>query len=79
MTSNLLMYRALWAACEGSAAEAGGSAQLIRQRVPSLQGLEASSGPYAAVIVAAGAAVGALAGKNGPRSSSWSPTLATSA
>lgn len=33
---------------------------LSRQRVLSLAGLEAGSGPYAAVLVAAGAACGAI-------------------
>lgn len=54
------MTRALWGACEGRARSAGGVCRLVRETVRSLEELEASQGPYAAVIVAAGAAVGAL-------------------
>lgn len=46
----------------GAADKTGGNAHLLRQRGPSLQGLDASSGPYRAVFLAVGAAVGALAG-----------------
>lgn len=54
------LARALWGACEGRARTTEGACRLVRETVTSLEGLEASQGPYAAVIVAAGAAAGAL-------------------
>ena len=52
---------ALWAACEAAAAAGGGCAVLRLQAVPSLAALEAQHGPYAATVVAAGAASGGIA------------------
>ncbi|KAK9833582.1 hypothetical protein WJX81_008540 [Elliptochloris bilobata] len=54
--------RALWEACRQRAADIGGgcAAQLVRQHVPSLVQLQADAGPFDAVVVAAGAAVGVL-------------------
>ena len=54
------LARALWGACEGTARSNGGVCRLIRETVTSLEELEALQGPYAAVVVAAGAAAGAL-------------------
>ncbi len=53
---------ALWEACRQRAAAVGGGceARLVRERVASLAELDALHGPHDAVIVAAGAAVGAL-------------------
>ncbi len=53
---------ALWEACWQRAADVGGGceARLVRERVASLAELDALHGPHDAVIVAAGAAVGAL-------------------
>ncbi len=50
----------LWRACKGLALQHGADVQLHRQPVASLTELEGSRGPYSAVIVAAGAASGAL-------------------
>lgn len=56
------MDRALWEACRQRASDAGGgsAAQLVTERIASLAELETRHGPYDAIIVAAGAAVGAL-------------------
>lgn len=56
------MDRALWEACRQRAADAGGgsAAQLVTERIASLSELEARHGPFDAIVVAAGAAVGAL-------------------
>jgi glycine/D-amino acid oxidase-like deaminating enzyme len=53
---------ALWAACGALAAAASpaSSAELLLHPVPSLAALELERGPYDAVIVAAGAAIGAI-------------------
>lgn len=48
--------RALWAACVAAAAQRGGSAMLRSEHIASLAVLEASEGPWTAVIVATGAA-----------------------
>ena len=54
--------RALWEACRLRAMDVGGgcSAELVRNNVSSLAQLEADAGPFDAVVVAAGAAVGAV-------------------
>ena len=52
--------RALWRACEGLAAEQGAQVVLHQRRVESLEALEASHGPYSAIVAAAGAAGGVL-------------------
>ena len=54
---------ALWLACQQAAAAAGGGsvATLHVQRVPSLQQLHGTGGPFDAVVVAAGAAVDSIA------------------
>lgn len=53
---------ALWLACEQAAAQAGAgvTATLSRQAVPSLARLQAAAGPFDAVVVAAGAAIGSI-------------------
>ena len=57
-----MFHRALWEACRLRAMDVGGgcSAQLVRKNVTSLAQLEAEAGPFDAVVVAAGAAVGAV-------------------
>lgn len=57
-----LLHRALWEACRQRAIDVGGdcSAEFVRENVTSLAQLEADAGPFDAVIVAAGAAVGAV-------------------
>jgi len=52
--------RALWMACGAAAAAAGGKVVLQRDHVTSLADLERQHGPWAAVVVAAGAAAAAL-------------------
>lgn len=53
-------HRALWMACGAAAAAAGGKVVLQRDHVTSLADLERQHGPWAAVVVAAGAAAAAL-------------------
>ncbi|KAL4437088.1 hypothetical protein ABPG75_004227 [Micractinium tetrahymenae] len=54
--------RALWLACQAAAARgaAGSAASLALQPVTSLRQLQAAAGPFDAVVVAAGAAVGSI-------------------
>lgn len=57
-----LFHRALWEACRLQAMDVGGgcSAEFVRENVTSLAQLEAEAGPFDAVVVSAGAAVGAV-------------------
>ena len=52
--------RALWESCQQVAAQHGGRATLLRLPVRSLEELEVDAGPHAAIIVAAGAAMGTI-------------------
>ena len=54
--------RALWASCQQVSRDTAGAvrARVVRSRVTSLRALEAEHGPYAAVVVAAGAASGTI-------------------
>eukprot|EP00887_Chlorella_sp_A99_P005223 scaffold1.g5223.t1 len=68
VTLNPARYlQALWAGCQQAAAAAGASsvAELRRARVESLAQLQREQGPYVAVVVAAGAAVGTIAEAGG--------------
>ena len=61
--------RALWEACRQQAVDVGGgcTAELVRENVTSLVQLEADAGPFDAVVVAAGAAVGAVSELRAPQ------------
>ena len=71
-----ILYRALWEACRLRAMDVGGgcSAEIVRENVTSLAQLEADAGPFDAVVVAAGAAVGAVPELREPCSTSTHST-----